>query len=114
MRRLSWIILLPLAAAVIAFSVANRSPMVLDLWPLPFTVELPVYGVVLASAAAGFVIGGVVAWLSTGGVRRRARDRGFEAQRAQRELRRMQDKMAGMEADGARNVNVLPAPTPAP
>ena len=43
MRLLSWIILLPVALAVAAFSAVNRVPVALDLWPLPFTPERPVY-----------------------------------------------------------------------
>ena len=29
-----WVVVLPLAAAIIVFSVNNRSEVVLDLWPL--------------------------------------------------------------------------------
>ena len=72
MRLLSWIILLPVALAVAAFSAVNRVPVALDLWPLPFTPERPVYEIVLFSVFAGFVWGGVVAWISAARGRRRA------------------------------------------
>ena len=72
MRLLSWIILLPVAVAVAAFSAVNREPVALDLWPLPYTPERPVYEIVLVSVFAGFVWGGVVTWISAAGRRRRA------------------------------------------
>ena len=61
MRWLSWIVMLPLAAAAIVFSVSNRAVTPVDFWPFGFIVELPVFGIVLASLLLGFVIGGLVA-----------------------------------------------------
>ena len=72
MRLLSWIILLPVAVAVVAFSVVNRAPVQLDLWPLPYTAETPVFLIILLSVFAGFVWGGLVAWVSAARGRRRA------------------------------------------
>ena len=76
MRLLSWIILLPVALAVAVFSVVNRESVALDLWPLPFTAEtpvfVPVFVIVLFSVFVGFVWGGVVTWISAAGRRRRA------------------------------------------
>jgi uncharacterized integral membrane protein len=72
MRLLSWIILLPVALAAVSFSVVNREPVSLDLWPLPYTVETPVFLIILLSLIAGFVWGGMVAWVSAMRGRRRA------------------------------------------
>ena len=72
MRLLSWIILLPVALAAIAFSVANREPVALDLWPLPYTAETPIFLIILLSVFAGFAWGGLVAWVSAMRGRRRA------------------------------------------
>ena len=91
MRLLSWIILLPVALAAVAFSVVNREPVALDLWPLPFTVETPVFLIVLISIFAGFVWGGMVAWVSA----MRGR-RGAIADRmagADKEVERLKDKL---------------------
>ena len=49
MRWLSWIVMLPLAAAAIVFSVSNRAVTPVDFWPFGFIVELPVFGIVLES-----------------------------------------------------------------
>ena len=55
-KLISWIILAPLAIAVVAFSVSNRTPVTVEVWPLPFTWELPLFLVVLAGTFVGFVI----------------------------------------------------------
>ena len=69
-----WIVVMPLAVAVIVFSVNNRADVVLDLWPLDMVTQpLPVFSVVLVGLFAGFLIGGLVVWISGGKARRRAR-----------------------------------------
>jgi len=83
-----WIVVMPLAAAVIVFSVNNRADVVLDLWPLDMVTQpLPVFSVVLAGLFAGFLIGGLVVWISGGKARRRARREGHRADRAEREIK---------------------------
>ena len=60
---LFWIVVTPLAGAVVVFSVNNRSEVVLDLWPLGFAAApVPLFAVVLAALLAGFLTGGFVAW----------------------------------------------------
>ena len=73
MRWLSWIVMLPLAAAVIVFSVSNRVVAQVDFWPFGYVVELPVFGIVLASLLLGFMLGGFIAWLSHAKKRSEAR-----------------------------------------
>ncbi len=83
-----WIVVMPLAAAVIVFSVNKRADVVLDLWPLDMVmVPLPVFSVVLAGLFAGFLIGGLVAWISGAKARRRARREGQRADRAVLEIK---------------------------
>jgi putative membrane protein len=64
MRFLAWLIGLPLAAVVVAFAVANRAPVVLVPWPLPFEIEMPVYLLALGAALGGFLLGVLVGRLS--------------------------------------------------
>jgi len=73
MRWLSWIVMLPLAAAVIVFSVSNRAVTQVDFWPFGYIVELPVFGIVLSSLLLGFMLGGFIAWLSHAKKRSEAR-----------------------------------------
>jgi lipopolysaccharide assembly protein A len=61
MRRLAWLIgLLPILAAVV-FAVANRQTVTLDLWPLPWSLDLPAYLAVLGPLGLGIIIGAVLA-----------------------------------------------------
>jgi len=100
-RLISWIILAPLAVAVVAFSVSNRTLVTVEIWPLPFAWEMPLFLVVLAGVFAGFVIGGLVSWISGGKGRRRARARTRQAESAERELAYLRNKIAAMEDSAA-------------
>ena len=95
-RRLSYIITVPVALIVAVFAVANRHPVNLDLWPLAMTVTLPTYLVVLGAGLLGFVAGACVALISSGARRRRrvreARNRTAELGRSVARLRRERDE----------------------
>ena len=41
----------------IVFAIHNHAEQAVDLWPLPFVIELPLYGLVLIAVAAGEVGG---------------------------------------------------------
>ncbi len=73
MKRLSWIITVPLTAVVVIFALSNRQSATLDLWPLPFQPVLPTFLLVLVSLFAGFLLGSLIVWFS--GSRRRRRNR---------------------------------------
>lgn len=50
-------------AIVAIFAVANRAPTKIDLSPLPFVPELPLFVVILGAMAVGLVIGaGLSSW----------------------------------------------------
>ena len=95
-----WIVVMPLAAAVIVFSVNNRADVVLDLWPLDMVTQpLPVFSVVLAGLFAGFLIGGLVVWISGGKARRSARREGHRADRAEREIKEAEARLKRQQAE---------------
>ncbi|OHC73792.1 MAG: hypothetical protein A3G18_05310 [Rhodospirillales bacterium RIFCSPLOWO2_12_FULL_58_28] len=98
-RLLSWIVTAPLAIIVIAFSVSNRSTVTLELWPLPFVVEMPLFVAVLGGAVAGFLASGFIAWISGAAVRSRARSLSYRAEAAEREAAELRDKLARLEAE---------------
>jgi uncharacterized integral membrane protein len=58
--------LLAIAAllVIVAFAVANRTPVPVSFAPLPILIELPVYGVLLLGLVLGGLIGGLALWLS--------------------------------------------------
>ena len=50
-RRIAfWLIGLPLAIVAVLFAISNRTPVVFELWPLPFELEAPRFLPVLAAA----------------------------------------------------------------
>ena len=100
---LFWIVVAPMAAAIIVFSVNNRTEVVLDLWPLDTVpVPVPVYALALAAVVVGFLAGGVVAWNSAGKSRRRARTESRRADQAERNLAAAQDRIERLQSEAAR------------
>lgn len=72
-RLIGWLIGAPLAAAAAVFAAANRKSVAVDLWPLPWTVEAPLYLFVMFALLAGFLAGATVAWASSLAARHRFR-----------------------------------------
>jgi uncharacterized integral membrane protein len=58
---------------VVAFAVANRTPVEVSLAPLPIMIELPVYGVFLLGLVLGGLLGGIAVWLGSARSRWQAR-----------------------------------------
>ena len=58
---------------IVAFAIANRTPVEVSFAPFAGPVELPVYGVFLLGLVLGGLIGGIVVWLGGHGYRRDAR-----------------------------------------
>ena len=61
MKLLTWIVLLPVAALIIVFAVVNRGMTTLNLWPLPYEIDLPLFSVIFGGTLVGVVWGGVAA-----------------------------------------------------
>ncbi|MEM7442464.1 MAG: LapA family protein [Pseudomonadota bacterium] len=97
MRYFSWIITIPLAVIAVLFAISNRDPVTLDLWPLPFTLTIPIFIVVLAAIVVGFLAGGLVAWMGSSRYRRAAR-----RERARADALRAETKAAQQSAANAR------------
>ena len=72
MRFISRVVAVPFAILVVAFAVANRHTITVSLDPLPFTVDPPLYMVVIGALALGFAAGAGSAWLSGFAARRQA------------------------------------------
>lgn len=84
------LILVPIALAIVLFSVANRAPVRVSLDPISrdapvLAYDLPLFAVVLAALAIGVLIGGLASWLAQGKHRKAARRnrREVEALRSQ-------------------------------
>ena len=72
------VILLPLAAAIIIFAVANRQPVTVSFDPFSsgspaYAVTLPLFVLIVMLVIFGVLIGGTVAWVGQARWRRAAR-----------------------------------------
>lgn len=75
MKKLRWLITIPLALILIVFAINNRHLVDVSLWPLDFIVRWPLFVFVYIGIVAGFLAGGVVAWASAVQRHRRVRQR---------------------------------------
>ncbi len=91
MKHFSWIITLPITLVVVTFAVINRGLVAVDLWPLPLSVETPLFVLVLGSALAGFLFGGLVMWWSAGRQRQKLRGLRREVDRLARRNRSLEN-----------------------
>lgn len=79
------LILVPVALAIVLFSVANRAPVRVSFDPISrdapvLAFDLPLFAVVLAAIAVGVLIGGLASWLAQGKHRKAARRNRREAE----------------------------------
>lgn len=79
------LILVPVALAIVLFSVANRAPVPVSFDPISrdtpvFVVNAPLFAIVLASIAIGVLLGGFASWLGQGKHRKAARRNRREAE----------------------------------
>ena len=77
-RLLSWIVLAPIVALVILFSVSNLDPITLHLQPFPFDMTIEIWALTLIELFVGFLLGAIVTWI---GDRKRRRDTKLLARR---------------------------------
>jgi uncharacterized integral membrane protein len=62
-RRLFWGAIFLLGVVLSVFSVVNRAPVDIDLWPLPLAVAVPVFALALGMCALGMIAGATLFWL---------------------------------------------------
>ena len=79
------LILVPVALAIVLFSVANRGPVRVSFDPISrdapvLAYDVPLFAIVLAAIAVGVLIGGFASWLAQGKHRRAARRNRREAE----------------------------------
>lgn len=100
-RIIASILTLPVTIAIVLFAVSNRQLVQLHFWPLPESLEVPVYAVGLITMLTGFLIGGVVAWFGALEARQRART-------AERELRTLEARLSDARDETARTWAISP------
>jgi putative membrane protein len=85
---------------IVAFAVANRTPVDVSFAPFPIVLELPVYGVFLLGLVLGGVIGGSAAWLGGHGHRRDARRMRRKVWALENQLARSRKQAESAPAEG--------------
>ena len=96
-----WLILALVALVLVLFAVSNREAVSVALWPLPATIELPLYLVVLGMLIIGFLSGQLVTWI--GGWRWRR-----EARRSRERIARLERELDAARAEAHPPVAALP------
>ncbi|MHA1567956.1 MAG: LapA family protein [Alphaproteobacteria bacterium] len=109
---------LVVALVVITFATSNREATIVNLWPLPWQLTVPVYAVVLCAIAFGVLAGGLGAWRAGGRARAATRALGRQVADLRTEndaLRRGRSKAAtpsGVPVAGQGSSKALPAARP--
>jgi uncharacterized integral membrane protein len=99
------VILVPLAALIVAFAVANRESVTISFDPFSAqrvdAVTQPLFVVILAALIVGVVIGGLASWLRHGKWRRLAR-------RFERDANELRHRLHAHEAATAAPATIVP------
>ena len=106
MRAVYWAVIVVASSLLIAFAVSNRATVSLELWPLPFLVDLPLYLLVLLLLLAGFVVGAATAWIAGRRVRRALRLQRRHAEAVEGELKAVRSELESRPAKGRQEVSV--------
>ncbi len=83
---LKWLLLTPLALAIVAFAVLNRQVVSVVPDVPEFSFEAPLFAIMFACGALGALAGGFVTWVGQGKHRRNAREAKAEATRLRASL----------------------------
>ncbi|MFN8831777.1 MAG: lipopolysaccharide assembly protein LapA domain-containing protein [Labrys sp. (in: a-proteobacteria)] len=102
-RFASLLVLVPVAALILVFAVANRRPVLLSFDPFnvdapAFSLSAPLFLVLFAVLMIGVVLGGAASWLRQGRHRRAAREAREQVQRYEAELSRLRDQKPTLPA----------------
>lgn len=96
MKRLSWIISIPLLLIGVVFAVVNRQNVDVLIWPFGIELQAPLFLVILLALFLGFLIGGLLVWVSTQATQRRQKRQQNEKLRALE--RQIEDLRRGRES----------------
>jgi uncharacterized integral membrane protein len=111
-RIATWIVIIPLAAVIIAFAVANRQTVTVSFDPFSsatpaYAATLPLFAVIFAVLILGVIVGGIAAWIRQSKWRRRARQLDGEVRALHEEIETMRRRFGTTEKPA-------PAPEPVP
>ncbi len=109
LARFSWLLTLPLTLVLVAFAVANRQTVAVNLWPFALEMQTPVFLLSLGCLFIGFAFGALLLWLSSLRHRLAARKLGTALAKAQDEIKKLQQEkmpVTTMPANSAASLDV--------
>ncbi|MCF8476275.1 MAG: LapA family protein [Pseudolabrys sp.] len=112
------VIVIPLAAVIVAFAVANRQMVTVSFDPFSsanpaYAATLPLFIMVFVLVILGVIVGGAASWLRQSKWRRAARKLDSENRVLQQELSTIRNRF-GTDAQAAPAREAAPAPAPLP
>lgn len=96
---ITFVIVLPLAAVIVAFAVANRELVTVSFDPFTnvnpaYAATLPLFILIFVLVILGVILGGIAAWLGQARWRRAARQLDGEARLLRQELGALRNRLA--------------------
>jgi len=91
MRVVRLLIVVPLLLLLVLFTLSNRTPLHLTLWPTGFSMDLAASLVILGAMAVAFLAGAFLVWFSELGQRRRVRH-------AEQAVKLLEDQVKALKA----------------
>lgn len=102
LRPTTILISLPLTLIFLSFAISNRAPVDLEMWPLPATLTVPAYAVVLVPLGLGLIVGVALTWMAAGKHRKLARQRGRKLEALLTEIKGYRAKAETEREEGLR------------
>ncbi|MBL12740.1 MAG: hypothetical protein CMM51_04105 [Rhodospirillaceae bacterium] len=94
---ISWMTMVVVAVFLVLFTISNRPEIIVELWPLPYTLNLPLYLLLLVSAFLGFIAGVIITFFSSGTMRKNFRKAEKKAGNLEKELKKLRDDIVKLE-----------------
>lgn len=94
MKILFRVLLLLFVLVGVLVAVSNSERVALTVWPLPYSLQVPLYLLIVAVLLLGVLAGLGLGWWAGRHHRRRAREQGKEAARLDREVVRLREQLA--------------------
>lgn len=98
MRLIGWLVAIPVGLIVIAFAVANRGAVTLNLDPFPVAIDAPIWTIAVGGLLAGFLLGALIRWLFDHKGRHLARSARRRVQLLEREIANLRAKQGDKKA----------------
>jgi hypothetical protein len=98
-KTVMWLISVCCAILITIFCLANRSDVVIDIWPFPIKQDVQLFALLLACIGIGVLWGGFATWLSGRSSRKETRAAKRMVVAAERDALRAKERCFSLEQD---------------